>query len=362
MPTQHPSSTEIPSIGLEQIQLLEKLSNACGVSGDEGEVRKIVLEQIQDCADEITIDAMGNVLAVRKSKTQDPLRVMVAAHMDEIGFMLVKDDGNCQFQFEIVGGIDPRQVVGKTVWIGKEHAPGVIGSRPIHLTDSEERKRAVSISDLRIDLGVKNDKSIEPGDRAAFATKFFQNRGSLFGKALDDRIGVATLIELLKHAPPNIELLAAFTVQEEVGLRGALVAAYSLKPDMAIALDSTPANDMPAWDGKENTRYNARLGEGPALYIADRSTISDPRIIEHFVKSAKENHIPYQFRQAGGGSTDAGSIHRQREGIPSLSVSVPGRYAHTTTMLVRLEDWQNTFKLIYSGLSDISPELFKTPR
>ena len=359
MPIPNSSLQENPSIGLEQIQLLETLSNACGVSGDEGEIRKIVLDQVQAYADEINIDAMGNVLAVRKSKTQNPLRVMVAAHMDEIGFMLVKDDGNNQFQFEIVGGIDPRQVVGKTVWIGKEHVPGVIGSRPIHLTEPDERKQPVSISNLRIDLGIKNDKNVEPGDRAVFATKFFQSHGSLFGKALDDRIGVATLIELFQHAPSNIELLAAFTVQEEVGLRGAQIAAHSLKPDLAIALDSTPANDMPVWDDKENIRYNTRLGEGPAIYLADRSTISDPRFVEHFVKTAEENHIPYQFRQAGGGSTDAGAIHRQLGGIPSLSISVPGRYAHTTALLVRLEDWQNTFRLFYSGLSAVSPELFK---
>ena len=146
---------------------------------------------------------------------------------------------------------------------------------------AEERKQPVSISNLRIDLGIKNTKNIEPGDRAVFATKFYQNHGSLFGKALDDRIGVATLIELLKHAPPNIELLAAFTVQEEVGLRGARIAAYTLNPDIAIALDSTPANDMPTWDDSENTRYNARLGKGPAIYIADRSTISNPRMIDH---------------------------------------------------------------------------------
>ncbi len=353
-------SKDIPSIGLEQIRLLETLSNACAASGDEGEVRKIVLDQIRPYADEINIDAMGNVLAVRKARESNPLRVMLAAHMDEIGFMLLKEDGDCQFQFEIIGGIDPRQVVGKPVWIGKEHVPGVIGSRPIHLMNAEERKQSVSISNLRIDLGIKNEKNVEAGDRAVFATKFYQSRDSLFGKALDDRIGVATLIEILKHAPPNIELLAAFTVQEEVGLRGAHIAAYRFNPDMAIALDSTPSNDMPVWDGTENTRYNTRLGMGPALYIADRSTISSPRLIEHFVKTAQTEDIPFQFRQAGGGSTDAGAIHRQREGIPSLSISVPGRYAHTTTLVVRLEDWKNTLKLVHSGLCKISPALFKT--
>lgn len=349
-------------IAEEQIALLERLSNACAVSGDEGEVRKIVLEQIRPYADEIKIDTVGNVLAVCHAKVENPLRVMLDAHMDEVGFMLVESEDDGIYTFKTIGGIDVRQLVGKSVSVGKNHIPGVIGARPIHLTNAEERSRSIPLESLRIDIGPGNGSKAKRGDWATYGTKFMQAGPSLRGKALDDRLGVATLIEIIKHAPPNLELLAAFTVQEEIGLRGARVAAYGLNPDIAIAVDSTPANDLPTWNKTENSRYNTKLDGGPALYVADHVTLSDPRLIHHFIQTAEAHHIPYQLRQAGGGGTDAGAIHWQREGIPSLSISVPGRYAHTAVMLARLDDWKNTISLIYNALLDLTPELLSTER
>jgi tetrahedral aminopeptidase len=349
-------------IDTSKIKLLERLSNAVAVSGDEREVRAIIREEIEAHADEIKIDPLGNLLAVRKSKAKNPLRVMLDAHMDEIGFMLVEEEEGGWFKFETVGGIDPRQLVGKTVLAGKEHLPGVIGARPIHLTTAEERQNIIPVDNLRIDLGPENAKKVKPGDRAAFATRFVQVGASLMGKALDNRLGVATLIELLKNPPENVELLAAFTVQEEVGLRGARVAAYALNPQLAIAIDSTPAYDLPDYDGEENTRYNTRLGAGPAIYIADVGTLSDPRLIRHLAKTGDALGIPYQYRQPGGGGTDAGAIHRQHQGIPVVSVSVPGRYAHTAVMVARLEDWQNTLNLLYHGLARLTAAVLAEPR
>lgn len=157
-------------------------------------------------------------------------------------------------------------------------------------------------------------------------------------------------------------MLAAFTVQEEVGLRGAKVAAYALEPDVAIALDSTPANDLPAWDGSENARYNTRLGEGPAIYVADAATLSDPRLIRFLVETAQAAGIPYQIRQPGGGGTDAGAMHKQRAGIPTVSISVPGRYLHTPLSIARLSDWKNTLALVYTALAQLTPDLFKVDR
>ena len=197
------------------------------------------------------------------------------------------------------------------------------------------------------------------GDRACYATRFEQVGPSLRGKALDNRLGVATLVELVKHAPENVELLAAFTVQEEIGARGARVAAYAFNPDLAIVIDSTPANDLPVWDGSENAFYNTRLDAGPAIYIHDAGTLSDPRLIRHLADTADALGIPYQFRQPGSGGTDAGAIHRQRAGIPSVSVSVPGRYAHTAVLLCRLADWQNTLALLYAALVRIKPDIFE---
>ncbi len=349
-------------IGNDQLELLERLSNAVAVSGDEREVRAIVLEEIQPFADEVRVDALGNVLAVRHAQTENPLRVMLAAHMDEVGFILVEEEEGGWYRFEVIGGVDPRVLVGKPVLVGKDHLPGVIGARPIHLTTPDERKNALTVEQLRIDLGNENGKKVKAGERAAFATRFRQAGPSLVGKALDDRLGVAILIELMKNPPPNVELLAAFTVQEEVGLRGAKVAAYAFNPDAAIAIDATPANDLPLWDGEENSRYNTRLGDGPAIYVADAATLSDPRLIRHLIRTAEEIGIPYQIRQPGGGGTDAGAIHKQREGIPTVSVSVPVRYAHTPALQARLLDWENTLSLLYHGLERLSPQLFSEDR
>lgn len=354
--TKNKPETYLPSIGEAQISLLERLSNACGVSGDEGEVRKIVLEQVKPYADEVKVDALGNVLATRRGQGKRRLKVMLAAHMDEVGMMLTTDEGDGIYRFEVVGGIDSGNLVGKPVWIGKEHVPGVIGFKPIHLTDADERKRPVTLDGLRIDTGPLAGK-VKVGDRAAFATSFARLGPSLRGKALDDRLGVATLIELVQHAPPHIDLQAAFTVQEENGLRGARVAAYAFDPDLAIVLDSTPAYDLPNWDDSENTRYNTRLGRGPAIYVADGATLSDPRLVALLVQTAEAEGIPYQIRQPGSGGTDAGAIHRQRAGIPSVSVSVPGRYHHSPAAIVRLSDWQHTLTLVAAALLRLNSDI-----
>jgi putative aminopeptidase FrvX len=348
------------TIGNTQLKLLEKLCNACAVSGDEGEVRQIVLEEIKGHADDVKVDALGNVLAVAKGTARNRLKVMVSAHMDEVGFMLVAEDGEGIYRFETVGGMDVRHLVGKPIRVGRDHTPGVIGARPIHLTTAEERKKSIPLDALRIDIGPGGKAKL--GDRAAFATKFQRSGPSLIAKALDNRFGVVTLIELLRNAPPNIDLLAAFTVQEEIGLRGAKVAAHAFDPDLAIAIDATPAHDLPSHDGEENTAYNTKLGYGPAIYIADGGTFSDPRLVRHFTAVGDAEKIPYQFRQPGGGGTDAGSIHKERAGIPSLSVSVPHRYSHTAASIARLDDLKNYAALIHAALSRITPGLLTGER
>jgi endoglucanase len=286
--------------------------------------------------------------------------------MDEIGFMLTHHDGDGIFRFDTVGGVDVRQLPGKPVWVGQDHIPGVIGAKPIHLTTSNERKTIVSLDSLRIDIGLGGNSKIKVGDRATFATSFTRVGPSLRAKALDDRLGVATLIELVKHAPDNVDLLAAFTVQEEVGLRGAQVAAYSLNPDVGIAVDSTPAIDLPTWEGSnadvENSYYNTLLDAGPAIYLADSATLADPRLVRHLVDTADAAGIPYQFRQPGGGGTDAGAINRSRAGVPSISVSIPGRYLHTAAGIARLSDWKNTLTLLHTALSTMTPGLLAVKR
>ena len=357
------STQEVQDVGPEQLQLLEKLCNATAVSGDEHEVRQIVLEEVRSITEDVKVDALGNVLVSKVGKGKNRLRVMIAAHMDEIGFMIVKKHEDDLFQFVGVGGIDERQLPGKSVLVGRDHLPGVIGAKPIHLTTAKERENKIGWSSLRIDMGQDLGDKVKPGDRVTFATRFEVLGYSIRAKALDNRLGVATLIELLKQAPDNIDLLAAFTVQEEVGLRGARVAAYAFDPDMAIAIDSTPAYDLPHWDDElENVQYNTKLDEGPAIYVMDRATIADRRLVHWLVDAAEEKGIPYQFRQPGGGGTDAGVIHKTRSGIPSISVSVPARYAHTAASIARLEDWKNTLRLLKTALGNTTYDLLAGER
>ncbi len=293
------AKTFTPVIEKEQIALLERLSNACGILGEVGEIRKIVLEAIKPYCDNVHVDALGNVLAIRKSEKPGALKVMLAAHMDEVGFMVVESEEGGLFRLVTVGGIDTRYLPGKPVQAGKDHIPGVIGAKPIHLTKKDEMKSAFELETLRLDVGPDGGGKVKLGDHVYFATKFTQAGPSLVGKALDDRLGVVSLITMIQHAPPNIELMAAFTVQEETGLRGARVAAYAFNPDLAIVLDSTPAHDYPAWDDSENRFYNTRLDAGPAIYVADTGTISDPRLLKHLFRVASENDIPYQITATG---------------------------------------------------------------
>lgn len=339
-----------PTLGESELALLTKLCNAVSVSGDEQEVRAIVTEELRDFADVTKVDAMGNVLVRREGKGLDRVRVMIAAHMDEVGFMIVNDEGDGVFEFRVIGGVDPRQLVGKPVTIGRDHIPGVIGAKAIHLTTPEERKQVLKVDQLRIDVGPGTGSKVKVGDRGTFATKLVVLGPSIRSKALDDRLGVFNLIQLVKYAPENVDLLAAFTVQEELGLRGAKIAAFSFDPEIGIAMDSTPANDLPHYDGLENTSHNTKLGDGPAIYIMDRGTIGDQRLIKWLIESAEAEKIPWQFRQPGLGGTDAGEIHKTRTGVPSVSVSVPQRYLHSPAGLIRIDDELNTLKLIRTAL------------
>ena len=343
------------SIGAQQYKLLEKLCNALAVSGDEGEVRKIVLKEVKPYADEVKIDALGSVLVTKKGSGKNRPRVMLDAHMDEVGFMIVSDDGNGFHRFEIVGGIDERHLAGKQVIVGKDHLPGVIGTPPIHLVHDVSGK--IELNSLSIDLGSSGKAKV--GERATFATKFKRVGSSILSKAIDDRIGIAILIELLKHAPSNVDLCLAFSVQEEIGLRGAKVAAHYFDPDLAIAVDSTPARDLPSQNDEENVSYNTKLGFGPAIYIANSSTLDDPRLVRFLEETAIKEKISYQFRQPGGGGTDAGAIQGARVGVPVVSVSVPHRYTHSPISISRVDDWKNTVNLLHSALKRITPALLR---
>jgi endoglucanase len=331
--------------------LLSRLSEACGVSGDEGEVREILKEELSGYG-ELKTDTLGN-LFVRKGAGRKP-RLMLSAHMDEVGLMVAGFEKSGLLRVHKVGGIDDRVLVSKPVRVGKNRVPGVIGAKPVHLQKPEERKKAIAIDNLFVDLGVRSqeeaEKLVKPGDYAAFAAKTrAAGDNCLTGKAFDNRAGCAILAEVLKDDYP-LELTGVFTVQEEIGLRGAGVAAYSVYPDLALVIETTSASDVP---GTSEAGHVTRLGAGPALTLMDASFITPQPMLDLLVRTAEKHAIPYQFRRLTTAQTDAGKISLAHEGIMTAVISVPCRYIHSPVSLLNLDDWHNTLKLVKSVLQSI---------
>ena len=343
--------------------ILRELSDAVGVSGDEGKVRAVVLDAVREHVDEIEVDTMGNVLAFKRGDSQRRLSVMLAAHMDEVGLMVVGHDKDGFLQVRAVGGIDPRLLPGAIFHVGPDCIPGVIGVKPIHLLNAGEGEKAPKIEKLVMDIGAKSKSEAEKlapmGTYAAFATQFRELGPTVSGKAFDDRAGCAVLVELLRGEPFPFDLHAAFTVQEEMGLRGARVASYAIDPDCAFALEGTIADDTPK--DKEGSP-TTKLGGGPAITVMDRSFIADRRLVRLLTSAADELDIPYQFKQPGVGGTDAGAIHLAREGVPSVTVAVPCRYIHSPVSLLSLDDFDNTVRLMRESLSRLTRHTLRKER
>ena len=336
--------------------LLKRLSEAHGVSGHEDDVRSILLEEIRDRVDACRVDAMGNLIATKRGAGKSGPRVLVAAHMDEVGLMITQVEDGGLLRFAKVGGIDDRVLPARAVLIGDKRVPGVIGVKPVHLTDKSDREQVMGWKQLAIDIGASSkgeaEKLVQKGDRAVFATEYRELAGNgsawrtVQGKAFDDRAGCAILAELLKERFP-FDLSAAFTVQEEVGLRGARVAAYAESPEAAIVMECTAANEVPT---KRDVSPSTRLGAGPAITIRDNSFIADPRLVDLFRRTAEDMRIPHQFKQPNIGGTDAGSIQRTRAGVPSITVAVPARYIHSPAAIMDLTDFEATISLAREAL------------
>lgn len=343
---------------MDTIELLKRLSEAPGVSGDERAVRAILKEAVQPYADELRVDALGNLIAVRRATVERPLRVMVEAHMDEIGLMIIRVEKDGRLRFRKVGGIDNRILPSKVVRIGKDAIPGVIGVKPVHLLKNAEERKVLDEDDLFIDIGASSqeeaERLVQRGDRAVFDTAFADLGPRLKGKAFDDRAGCAVLATVFAAGPYPVELHAVFAVQEEIGLRGAQAAAYDINPDVAIALEGTVADDLPKEKDESPT---TELGKGPALTVMDRSVIVDPRLLRFLMETAEAEGIPYQLKQPGVGGTDAGSIHLAREGVPSAVVAVPCRYIHSPASVLDKQDLNWTVRLVQVALRRLSPAL-----
>lgn len=337
-------------------ELLRRLSEAIGVSGREDEVRGILVEEIRGKADGARIDALGNLVAIRRGTGASKLRVMLAAHMDEVGLMITQVEDGGTLRFSRVGGIDERILPARAVTIGAKRVPGVIACKPVHLTEKGDCDRVMSAKDLVIDIGATSkaeaERLVARGDHAAFASEYVEPlEGSAWrtvqGKAFDDRAGCAIAAGLLAERFP-FDLAVAFTVQEEVGLRGARVAAYAERPDCAFVLECTGANEMPV---KRDLSPSTRLGAGPAITVMDGSFIADRRLVEHLAGTASRLGIPHQFKQPNIGGTDAGAIQRARDGVPSVTLAVPCRYIHSPAGILALDDFDHALQLMRESLA-----------
>jgi len=335
------------------LDILKELTDINGVSGDEGNVREYIKKQIEGYVDEARVDRIGNLIAYKKGKTSG-FAVMLSAHMDEVGFIVTGFSENGNIKFKPVGGIDERILPGKRVLVGRKKIPGVIGSKPVHLLEKDERSKVVKIKDMYIDIGCDSRQSAESlvklGDYIAFFSEYAKLGNSVVkAKALDDRAGCAILIEVLKQSY-NFDIYACFTVQEEVGLRGAEVAAYSVKPDIAIVIEGTTCSDVP---GVSRQNFSTELGKGAALTIMDRTSYADKTLVDFIYNTAKKNNIDVQFKQTATGGNDAGKIQTSRTGVKVATISVPCRYIHSPVSVMSINDFENCLKLVAVTLQEL---------
>jgi len=336
-------------------QNLEKLSNACGVTGREDEVRNLMIELLKPHVDEVIVDKLENVIALKKGKKDAP-KIMLAAHMDEIGLMVKTINKEGFLQFAKMGGIDDRILVAQKVIVYTSKGPlhGIVGSKPPHIQKEDERKKILAYDELFIDIGAKDKEDaakmgVAVGDAVGFDAKYAKvNEDIVIGKAFDDRVGCVAMIETLKLLEKTeCTVYGVGTVQEEVGLRGAVTAAFSIEPDIGIALDVTVAGDVP---GVREFDSSVKMGKGPALSVSDSGLITHPKILRLLLDTAKEEKIPVQLETGLMGSTDAARISLSRQGVPSGTISIGTRYIHSPIGMLNLKDVEATVKLTTAAI------------
>lgn len=327
------------------MKLLKKLSEAYGASGYEDEIRAIVTKELESMCDKVWTDTLGNVIGFKKGKGKKGHRkIMLAAHMDEIGFLVTHVSDKGFLRISPAGGFDPRTLMGQRVMVlgkGKHKLPGLlsVAGKPIHVQSAEERKKELQVTDFYIDLGLSGEEvkeKVEIGDPVIWSREFIELGHCVTGKALDDRAGVYVMLEGLRKVKNNThDIYAVGTVQEEVGLRGATTSAFTVEPDIAIALDVTLAVDTPGTD--EHTAITS-LGKGIAIKIMDSASISDRGLVTEFRTIAEKGKIPYQLEILPRGGTDAGAMQRACRGAKAITLSVPLRYVHTVNECANKKD------------------------
>ena len=349
------------------IDLIRELSLTFGPSGCEDSVRALIEGQIKGVCDSMTVDNAGNLIAVIRGRGNDydkknPRRVMLSAHMDEVGFMITAITEEGYLKFSPVGGIDLRVMPGRHVLVGDDtrRYHGVIASKAIHLQTPEERTKTMPLDKLYIDIGAKDaeeaKKYVSVGDYAVFDSEFLtfgKDNTRMKGKALDDRAGCAMLIEIMRNLHENpcdlpFDLCFAFTTCEEVGISGANVAAFEIKPDTAIILEATAVNDLPG----AGRKFVSKQGEGGTLTLADNGTLYDMGFVDYARQTAEQKGIKCQVKQTVTGGTDAAHIQRTLTGIRVLGLSLPTRYIHSASNVALYEDYEQTRDLVIAMLRE----------
>ena len=338
----------------ETLTMLKALTDANGIPGNEKEVRDVFESYIRPLADEVTVDNLGSSIAKKVGKADGP-KIMVAGHLDEIGFMVTRIDDNGFVYFQTVGGWWNQVMLAQRVTImgSKGDITGVIGSKPPHILSAEVRKKPYEIKDMFIDIGASSKEEVtefgvKPGDSVVPYFEFtpMKNEKLLLAKAWDNRIGLAIAIEVLKRLKdeehPNV-VYGVGTIQEEVGLRGAKTSAHAIQPDIGFGVDVGIAGDTP---GIKESDADSKLGKGPQIVLYDASMVSHKGLRDLVVKTADEKNIPYQFTSMAGGGTDSGSIHLTGNGVPSLSITIATRYIHSHACILHRDDFENAVKLI----------------
>ncbi|MDF1506973.1 M42 family metallopeptidase [Robertmurraya sp. DFI.2.37] len=348
----------------ETLLMLKELTDAKGIPGNEREPREVMKKYIAPFSDEVTTDGLGSLIAKKVGKEGGP-KIVVAGHLDEVGFMVTQIDDKGFLRFQTVGGWWSQVMLAQrvTVVTNKGGVTGVIGSKPPHILSPEARKKPVEIKDMFIDIGASSREEaqewgVKPGDMVVpyFEFTVMNNEKMLLAKAWDNRIGCAIAIDVLKQLKgenhENI-VYGVGNVQEEVGLRGAKTASYKIKPDIGFAVDVGIAGDTPGISEKEAM---SKMGKGPQILLYDASMVSHKGLRDFVTGVADELNIPYQFDLVAGGGTDAGSIHLSHEGVPSLAISVATRYIHSHAAMLHRDDYDNAVKLIAEVIKRLDAE------
>lgn len=352
----------------ETLQMLKDLTDAKGIPGNEREPREVMKKYITAYADEVTTDGLGSLIAKKTGKEGGP-KIMVAGHLDEVGFMVTQIDDKGFLRFQTVGGWWSQVMLAQRVTITtkKGDVTGVIGSKPPHILPPEVRKKPVDIKDMFIDIGASSrEEAMEfgvlPGDQIVpyFEFMVMNNQKMLLAKAWDNRIGCAIAIDVLKGLKdaehPNV-VYGVGTIQEEVGLRGARTSAHAIQPDIGFGVDVGIAGDTPGISEKE---ASSKMGEGPQIILYDASMVSHKGLRDFVVGVADELSIPYQFDAIAGGGTDSGAIHMTANGVPALSITIATRYIHSHAAMLHRDDYENAVKLITEVIKRLDEDTVKT--